>query len=278
MGCPSHRGRGHRRFRRLRRRRPDLRHVPEGGAGLLHHPRRGPQERWQGPGRARGRACRSCRRLEDGPRAHPDQVRHHHQRQAALRRREARLGKLTTDMSQRPTSAKPKTMQERITELRTRREEVIAGGGEKRHAKQHEAGKLTARERIAELVDPLSFEESGMLAAILPADGVVTGAASVLGRPVHVASQDFSVAGGSAGEMHSVKVAAVMRSALNNGTPFVFINDSGGARVQEGIDSLSGYGKVFYENVALSGAVPQISVIAGPVSYTHLRAHETRHD
>jgi methylmalonyl-CoA carboxyltransferase 12S subunit len=178
-------------------------------------------------------------------------------------------------MSQRPTSAKPKTMQERITELRTRREEVIAGGGEKRHAKQHEAGKLTARERIAELVDPLSFEESGMLAehrttlfgmdtAILPADGVVTGAASVLGRPVHVASQDFSVAGGSAGEMHSVKVAAVMRSALNNGTPFVFINDSGGARVQEGIDSLSGYGKVFYENVALSGAVPQISVIAGP--------------
>ena len=97
-------------------------------------------------------------------------------------------------------------MQERITELRTRREEVIAGGGEKRHAKQHAAGKLTARERIAELVDPLSFEEFGMLAqhrttlfgmdtAVMPADGVVTGAAAVLGRPVHVASQDFSVAG-----------------------------------------------------------------------------------
>jgi methylmalonyl-CoA carboxyltransferase large subunit len=173
------------------------------------------------------------------------------------------------------TSTKPTTMGERIAELRTRREEVIAGGGEKRHAKQHAAGKLTARERIAELVDPLSFEESGLLAqhrttlfgmdtAVMPADGVVTGAASVLGRPVHVASQDFSVAGGSAGEMHSVKVATTMRSALDNGTPFVFFNDSGGARVQEGIDSLSGYGKVFFQNVALSGAVPQISIIAGP--------------
>ena len=104
----------------------------------------------------------------------------------------------------------------------------------------------------------------GMDTAVMPADGVVTGAAAVLGRPVHLASQDFSVAGGSAGEMHSVKVAKVMRSALYNGTPFVCINDSGGARVQEGIDSLSGYGKVFYANVALSGVVPQISIIAGP--------------
>ena len=184
-------------------------------------------------------------------------------------------------MPDRPTRPQPfkpvksQTMQERIAELRTRREEVIAGGGEQRHAKQHDAGKLTARERIAELVDPLSFEESGMLAqhrttlfgmdtAFMPADGVVTGAASVLGRPVHLASQDFSVAGGSAGEMHSVKVAKAMRSALYNGTPFVFFNDSGGARVQEGIDSLSGYGKVFYQNVALSGVVPQISIVAGP--------------
>ncbi len=179
-------------------------------------------------------------------------------------------------MPDRTTASEPtRTMQERIDELRVRREEVIAGGGEKRHAKQHAAGKLTARERIAELVDPLSFEESGMLAqhrtvlfgmdtAVMPADGVVTGAASVLGRPVHVASQDFSVAGGSAGEMHSTKVAVTMRSALENGTPFVFINDSGGARVQEGIDSLSGYGKVFFQNVALSGVVPQISIVAGP--------------
>ncbi len=178
-------------------------------------------------------------------------------------------------MSKRPTRPKVKTMQDRIVELRTRRDAIIAGGGEKRHAKQHEAGKLTARERIAELVDPLSFEESGMHAqhrttlfgmdkAVMPADGVVTGAASVLGRPVHLASQDFSVAGGSAGEMHSGKVADTLKAALDNGTPFVFFNDSGGARVQEGIDSLSGYGKVFFQNVALSGVVPQISIIAGP--------------
>src|SRR5664279_5361388 len=182
-------------------------------------------------------------------------------------------------MSKTPIRPKPKpklkTMQERIVELRSRREEVIAGGGEKRQSKQHAAGKLTARERVAELVDPLSFEEFGMLAthrttlfgmdtAVMPADGVVTGAAAVLGRPVHVASQDFSVAGGSAGEMHSIKVATAMRAALENGTPFVCFNDSGGARVQEGIDSLSGYGKVFFQNVALSGAVPQISIIAGP--------------
>jgi len=171
--------------------------------------------------------------------------------------------------------AAPRTMAERIVELRERRAEVIAGGGAKRHEKQHAAGKLTARERVGELVDPNSFEESGMHAAhrsvlfgmdtaVMPADGVVTGAASVLGRPVHLASQDFSVAGGSAGELHSIKVTAALNAALDNGTPFVFINDSGGARVQEGIDSLSGYGKVFFANVALSGVVPQISIIAGP--------------
>src|ERR1017187_9369921 len=107
--------------------------------------------------------------------------------------------KMTKAMSKRPTQPPPTTMQERIVELRTRREQVMAGGGEKRHAKQHDAGKLTARERIAELVDPLSFEESGMHTqhrttlfgmdtAFMPADGVVTGAASVLGRPARIAS------------------------------------------------------------------------------------------
>lgn len=172
-------------------------------------------------------------------------------------------------------STQPKTMAQRIEELRATRERVLDGGGEKRHAKQHEAGKMTARERVAALVDDGSFEELGLHAqhrttlfgmdkAVMPADGVVTGAASVFGRPIHVASQDFSVAGGSAGEMHSTKVAKALHSALENGTPFVFINDSGGARVQEGIDSLSGYGKVFFQNVALSGVVPQISIIAGP--------------
>src|SRR5581483_5677672 len=98
----------------------------------------------------------------------------------------------------------------------------------------------------------------------VPADGVVTGAAAIDGRLVHLASQDFTVLGGSAGEVHSLKVADVMERSLKTGSPFVFINDSGGARVQEGIDSLSGYGKVFYTNVMLSGAVPQISLICGP--------------
>ena len=93
---------------------------------------------------------------------------------------------------------------------------------------------------------------------------MVTGAASVGGRLVHLASQDFTVSGGSAGEVHSIKVAEIMQQSLKTGSPFVFINDSGGARVQEGIDSLSGYGKVFYTNVMLSGAVPQISLICGP--------------
>src|SRR4249920_3840445 len=152
-------------------------------------------------------------------------------------------------------------MEERTAELLERRAEIEKGGGEARLEKQHAQGKLTARERVLALLDPGTFEETGMFArhqstyfglgsADLPADGVVTGEGAVLGRPVHVASQDFTVAGGSAGEIHSVKVAATMRSALDNGTPFVFFNDSGGARVQEGIDSLSGYGKVFFQNVA----------------------------
>ena len=167
------------------------------------------------------------------------------------------------------------TMQERITELRERTSKAMLGGGEDRLEKQHKGGKLTARERVDALVDPDSFEESGMFAehrATLfgmagkdfPADGVVTGAASVSGRLVHLASQDFTVSGGSAGEVHSIKVAEIMQQSLKTGSPFVFINDSGGARVQEGIDSLSGYGKVFYTNVMLSGAVPQISLICGP--------------
>jgi methylmalonyl-CoA carboxyltransferase large subunit len=168
-----------------------------------------------------------------------------------------------------------KTMEQRIEELRSRRAELELGGGKERIEKQQKAGKLTARQRISELCDANSFQESGLFAehrAVLfgmldksfPADGVVTGAGTVLGRRVHLASQDFTVAGGSAGEVHSLKVAETMQQAMKTGTPFVFINDSGGARVQEGIDSLSGYGQVFYHNVMLSGAVPQISVICGP--------------
>ncbi len=168
-----------------------------------------------------------------------------------------------------------KTMQERIADLRKIRQRLEQGGGPERQAKQKEQGKLTARERIAALVDAGSFEEIGLFAQHrqvnfglagkeIPADGVVTGAAAIDDRLVHLASQDFTVLGGSAGEVHSHKVADVMEMALKSGSPFIFINDSGGARVQEGIDSLSGYGRVFHTNVMLSGAVPQVSIICGP--------------
>ncbi len=170
---------------------------------------------------------------------------------------------------------KPISMSKRIEALHEARATAQAGGGEKRIDKQHESGKLTARERLAALLDEGSFSEVGLFrrnrtvtfgmdTADMPADGVVTGSGTVLGRPIHVASQDFTVMGGSAGETHNKKVVAMMDAALETGTPFVFINDSGGARVQEGIDSLSGYGQVFYANVRLSGVVPQVSVIAGP--------------
>ena len=143
------------------------------------------------------------------------------------------------------------TMQDKIDELRRRQAEAHLGGGAERQERQREAGKLTARERVAALVDEGSFEETGLFAThratlfgmegkSLPADGVVTGAASIGGRLVHLASQDFTVAGGSAGEVHSIKVAEIMYQSLKTGSPFVFINDSGGARVQEGVDSLSG--------------------------------------
>src|SRR5512140_2638792 len=169
----------------------------------------------------------------------------------------------------------PKTHETLVADLRVTRERLEAGGGAERVAKHHQQGKLTARERIAALVDAGSFDEAGIFAQHraehfglagkeLPADGVVTGAAAVDGRLVHLASQDFTVVGGTAGEVHSRKVAEVMELALKSGSPFIFVNDSGGARVQEGIDSLSGYGKVFYTNVMLSGAVPQISLICGP--------------
>ena len=166
-------------------------------------------------------------------------------------------------------------MSDRLATLQERRDEAVLGGGKSRLEKQHERGKLTARERIAALLDPGTFQETGMFrthrtttfgmdTAKAPADGVVTGTGAVLGRPVHVASQDFTVMGGSAGETQSKKVVEMMEASLSTGTPFVFVNDSGGARVQEGIDSLSGYGQVFYANVLLSGVVPQISIIAGP--------------
>ena len=167
------------------------------------------------------------------------------------------------------------TMAERIEELRQKKEKLHAMGGADRVQKQHDQGKLSARERLAGLLDAESFQEQygfaqhrctyfGMDKKDLPADGVVTGCGTIDGRLVHAASQDFTVVGGAAGEVHSDKIVKMMQASLKTGSPFVFINDSGGARIQEGIDSLSGYGRVFYHNTLLSGVVPQISIIAGP--------------
>ncbi len=163
----------------------------------------------------------------------------------------------------------------KLSELERAKSRLKLGGGAERIEKQHRSGKLTARERLELLVDRDTFQESGLFAAHkakffgmaekeLPADGVVTGRAWVDGRLIHVASQDFTVAGGSAGEVHANKIADTMKAALKTGSPFIFINDSGGARVQEGVGSLSGYAKIFHQNVMLSGVVPQISLICGP--------------
>jgi methylmalonyl-CoA carboxyltransferase large subunit len=178
-------------------------------------------------------------------------------------------------MANQVDSQKKATTADKVSVLRAMRAELELGGGKERIDKQHESGKLTARERITKLVDKGSFEEIGLFARhratyfgmadkVLPADGVVTGCATVDGRLVHMASQDFTVVGGAAGETHSNKVAEMMNMSLKTGSPFILINDSGGARVQEGIDSLAGYARVFYNNVMLSGTVPQISLICGP--------------
>jgi len=167
------------------------------------------------------------------------------------------------------------TIEAQIEALRQKRAEIARGGGKERIDKQHAAGKLTARERIERLVDQGTFQEVGLFARHrstyfgmadkeVPADGVVTGCAKIDRRTVHLASQDFTVLGGAAGEVHCSKIADTMQLSLKTGSPFIFINDSGGARVQEGIDSLAGYGRVFYHNVMLSGTVPQIAIICGP--------------
>ena len=167
------------------------------------------------------------------------------------------------------------TMKELTAELREKRAKIKEGGGKQRIQKQHAAGKLSARERIDKLVDRGSFQEIGLFAKHratyfgmadkdLPADGVVTGCATIDGRLVHLACQDFTVAGGAAGEVHCSKITEMMKLSMKTGSPFIFVNDSGGARVQEGIDSLAGYASVFYNNVMLSGTVPQISIICGP--------------
>ncbi|MDX5474729.1 MAG: methylmalonyl-CoA carboxyltransferase [Bacillaceae bacterium] len=164
---------------------------------------------------------------------------------------------------------------EKINELYDRRREVELGGGDDRIEKQHEKGKLTARERIELLVDEGTFVELnpfiehrchdfGLHNKKGPGDGVVTGYGKVNGKPIYLFSQDFTVFGGALGEMHAKKIANVMDLAAKNGTPIVGLNDSGGARIQEGVLSLDGYGHIFYRNSIYSGVVPQISVIMGP--------------
>jgi propionyl-CoA carboxylase beta chain len=162
-----------------------------------------------------------------------------------------------------------------IRDLRERRARAQALGGEERVRRQHEAGKLTARERLEHLLDPSSFIELdlfathqarhfGMDRTEAPADGVVTGYGSVDGRTVCVFSQDFTVLGGSLGEAHAGKICKVMDLALRTGVPVVGLNDSGGARIQEGVASLGGYAEIFWRNTQASGVIPQISAIMGP--------------
>lgn len=164
---------------------------------------------------------------------------------------------------------------EKLNELYDKRREIELGGGDDKIEKQHQRGKLTARERIELLLDAGTFVELnpfmehrctdfGLAAKIGPGDGVVTGYGKVNGRPIYLFSQDFTVFGGALGEMHAKKIANVMDLAARNGAPIVGLNDSGGARIQEGVLSLDGYGHIFYRNVIYSGVVPQISVIMGP--------------
>jgi propionyl-CoA carboxylase beta chain len=167
------------------------------------------------------------------------------------------------------------TMKDILEQLEQRREEARLGGGQARIEAQHSKGKLTARERIELLLDEGSFEEYdmfvthrcvdfGMAKSKPRGDGVVTGWGTINGRMVYVFSQDFTVLGGSVSETHAAKICKIMDMAMQNGAPVIGINDSGGARIQEGVASLAAYGEVFQRNIEASGVVPQISVIMGP--------------
>ncbi|NTV11692.1 MAG: methylmalonyl-CoA carboxyltransferase, partial [Zoogloea sp.] len=163
-------------------------------------------------------------------------------------------------------------MHDIIRQLEEQRELARLGGGQKRIDSQHKKGKLTARERIELLLDPDSFEEwdmfkghrctdFGMEGTSTPGDGVVTGYGTINGRLVFVFSQDFTVFGGSLSETHAEKICKIMDQAMKVGAPVIGLNDSGGARIQEGVASLGGYADVFQRNVMASGVVPQISMI-----------------
>jgi propionyl-CoA carboxylase beta chain len=166
-------------------------------------------------------------------------------------------------------------MQDIIQQLEEKRDRARLGGGQKRIDTQHKKGKLTARERIELLLDPESFEEwdmfvehrcgdFGMDKQTIPGDGVVTGYGTINGRLVFIFSQDFTVFGGSLSEAHAEKICKIMDQAMKVGAPVIGLNDSGGARIQEGVASLGGYAEVFQRNVEASGVIPQISVVMGP--------------
>src|SRR5947209_11841310 len=164
---------------------------------------------------------------------------------------------------------------ERLEELRRRNRAAELGGGEERIRRQHKAGKKTARERLELLLDPDSFLELDrfvvhqthdfeMADQRIPGDGVVTGSGRIHGRPVFVFAQDFTVFGGSLSEAYARKICKIMDLAMKTGTPVVGLNDSGGARIQEGVVSLAGYADIFLRNTLASGVVPQISAVLGP--------------
>jgi len=161
------------------------------------------------------------------------------------------------------------------TQLHKKRGEALLGGGEAQIEKQHQKGKKTARERIEAILDPGTFNETNMFVTHRATgfgmekqrpmtDGVVTGWGKVDGRLVYIYAQDFTILGGSLGEAHGLKIARLLDLAYQNGAPVIGINDSGGARIQEGVDSLAAYGEIFYRNMRASGVIPQISVILGP--------------
>ncbi len=162
-----------------------------------------------------------------------------------------------------------------VEQLESKRKSARFGGGQKRIDAQHNNGKLTARERLEVLLDPDSFEEYGMFVEHrcsdfgmadkkTPGDGVITGHGTINGRLVFVYSQDFTVLGGSLGEAHAEKICRIQDMAMKVGAPIIGINDSGGARIQEGVNALGGYGEIFQRNVEASGVIPQISLIMGP--------------
>ncbi|HNW77240.1 MAG TPA: acyl-CoA carboxylase subunit beta [Bacteroidales bacterium] len=163
----------------------------------------------------------------------------------------------------------------KTNELKKRMQEAFKGGGEQATEKQKASGKMTARERILALLDPETFHEYDLFVKhagqdfdmdkkYLPGDGVITGTGTINGWPVAIFAQDFTVAGGSLGYMHAKKITKIMDHALQMKVPLIGINDSGGARIQEGVNSLAGYGEIFFRNTQASGVIPQISVILGP--------------